>query len=274
MKNNQSTTGAILIKILLSIVFLLSMFGKWSSLASTAPAMAELFYLSPNLATTFVFVLIAVELIVIVLLWLKPVRILLLVPIAFLVITAYSQYRSLDCSCFGNLAIISQLPLWGHLILLFALLAGFLFIVPGTGEKKWLAQLAIGLFCLAGLSLLFPSSEPAAQMPVAIPSIDFPAVNQAIIDETALLIDARSEMQFLYGTIGDAISIPHDTANLDSLIQLWDLVEQNLIVFCSSAHCEKADILATRLQQAGCDSIKIYHGGWDDWVEKEVLLED
>lgn len=272
MNKSQKNFSSTLIKALISMLFLLSVYGKWAHFASEVPAIADLFYLSPAAAEFFIYGLIAIEIGIIILVWVKPVKTLLLIPVIFLLITIYSQYRSLDCGCFGNLAIISQLPLWGHVILIFALFAGFLSIIPESQEKHWLKQITFGFFLIAGVSLFFPTNRQAVE-PAVIASIDFSAVNQAVLNQSALLIDARSAMQYNYGTIGDAINIPHDVTSLDSLIDEWGLTTQNLIVFCSGPHCEKAEILAKRLQAAGCDSLKIYSGGWDDWVEQEAFLD-
>ncbi|MCA9731771.1 rhodanese-like domain-containing protein, partial [candidate division KSB1 bacterium] len=136
-----------------------------------------------------------------------------------------------------------------------------------------LALLSILLFAFAVTSLFFRKHIDGVNSEIPFATATFAEVNQAITEHNALLIDARSEMQYLYGTIADAINIPEDTNNLDSLLALWNLKEQKLIVFCNGVHCDKAELLSRRLAEAGCEHIYIYSGGWDDWIENEMKLE-
>jgi 3-mercaptopyruvate sulfurtransferase SseA len=68
------------------------------------------------------------------------------------------------------------------------------------------------------------------------------------------------------GHIPKSLNIPYNTANLDSLIQRLSLNKKFLILYCSNSHCNAAEILARKLTELGCQKIRIYQGGWEDWM--------
>lgn len=262
------------IKSLLTFILLLSTAGKLTSFTATSRALSELFYLPPDMASLFVIAIAVLEINMVILLWLKPLRILTVVPVLFLVITAYSQIRNLDCGCFGQLPVFSQFPLWGHYILLLGMFTGIFFISQEKSRKSSVGFVTIFFFLVAFLSLTLPKPAETGNNERAFTRVNFKDVQQALQSKDALLIDARSEMQYLYGTIGEAINIPPDINNLDSLSAQWNLKEQKLIIFCNGVHCDKAELLARRLSEADCKKIAIYPGGWDDWVENEMLINE
>ncbi|KAA3619573.1 MAG: hypothetical protein DWQ05_02290 [Calditrichaeota bacterium] len=274
MKKITSSNLKYILQSLISLVLLLSAAGKITSIEATARSMAELFYLPAETAHIFVFGVVLLEIFFVFLVWIKPHKFLVILPIIFLIITGYSQFRNLDCGCFGTLPFFSQFPLWGHYLLVAGMLVGLIFLTSKKKDTVASAVISICLFLCAGFSLFFPDSPVVITHSAKFEIVQFNQVYQDYLNENTLLVDARSDIQFSYGTIGDAINIPHDIALLDSLVDLWNLRQQNLIIFCSGIHCDKADILATRLEKAGCENIKIYAGGWDDWVEKEVFIED
>ncbi|MDZ7359346.1 MAG: rhodanese-like domain-containing protein [candidate division KSB1 bacterium] len=68
------------------------------------------------------------------------------------------------------------------------------------------------------------------------------------------------------GHLPNVINIPYDSNNLPELIDKHALKNQALIVYCSSAHCNAAEVLAEKLRVLGCKKVSIYPGGWEEWV--------
>jgi len=68
------------------------------------------------------------------------------------------------------------------------------------------------------------------------------------------------------GHLPGAINIPYDAENLPELIEKHSLKENTLIVYCSSAHCNAAELLARRLGALGCRRVRVYPGGWEEWI--------
>ncbi len=79
---------------------------------------------------------------------------------------------------------------------------------------------------------------------------------------------AQPDFQYAFGHIPGALNIPFDTENLSEQISQHSLQDRSLIVYCSSADCPAAEQLAARLVAAGCRFVRLYPGGWDDWLAR------
>ena len=96
--------------------------------------------------------------------------------------------------------------------------------------------------------------------------LGFLGVMAAIENSTDLLIDARADFQYAFGHIPGALNIPFDTENLSEQLSQYSLQDRPLIVYYSSADCPAAERLAARLVAAGCRFVRLYPGGWNDWL--------
>jgi 3-mercaptopyruvate sulfurtransferase SseA len=56
---------------------------------------------------------------------------------------------------------------------------------------------------------------------------------------------------------------------LVELVNAHSLKNQAIIVYCSSAHCNVAEVLAEKLRELGCKKMSVYPGGWEEWVSRE-----
>ncbi len=116
------------------------------------------------------------------------------------------------------------------------------------------------------LTLPLTSSENQAQISAQNESVGRVDVKAAIANHSAVIIDARPDFQYELGHLPGAINIPYDSENLVKLINTHSLKNQALIVYCSSAHCNAAELLAEKLRGLGCTKVQIYPGGWEEWV--------
>ena len=62
------------------------------------------------------------------------------------------------------------------------------------------------------------------------------------------------------------VIIPYDSDSLSTLIEKHSLKNHALIVYCSSAHCNAAEVLAEKLRRLGCKKVSLYPGGWEEWL--------
>jgi rhodanese-related sulfurtransferase len=118
----------------------------------------------------------------------------------------------------------------------------------------------------AFLTLPFTSSDSRASNHLSNDTVDQTAVETAIANHSAVIIDARPDFQYELGHLPGAINIPYDGDNLVELVNTHALKNQALIVYCSSAHCNVAEVLAEKLRGLGCVKVGIYPGGWEEWV--------
>lgn len=88
----------------------------------------------------------------------------------------------------------------------------------------------------------------------------------------AVFIDSRSSEEYRRGHILNAISIPYD-----EFPQVLGKVKLNpqdtLVVYCDGEGCRSSEILAIRLQREGFFQVKVFFGGWQEWMARGLPVE-
>lgn len=85
---------------------------------------------------------------------------------------------------------------------------------------------------------------------------------------TVVLVDARSEKEYTEGHLPGAINIPYEKF-VDYYNDLLDDVpmESSVICYCRSVTCDLSDQLVRELKLMGYQTVVLYRGGWDEWIE-------
>ena len=87
---------------------------------------------------------------------------------------------------------------------------------------------------------------------------------------TTLFLDVRSRIDYDFGHIAGALSMPDDAeATLKELEPRLQKAE-TIVVYCGSRDCGKSLWAAIRLRQAGWTKTKIYPAGWNEWITNEL----
>lgn len=192
--------------------------------------------------------------------------------------TIFSHWRGLDCGCFGSLPYLSQFSFGGHLLLLAGMFLGLYYLTASpkaakvteddqsSGTLHWTGLAGIVMIASAFLTLPFTYSDSQAKIFAQNDTVDRVFVEAAIANHSAVIIDARPEYQYKFGHLPGAINIPYDSDNLVELVNAYFLKNQALIVYCSSVHCNAAELLAKKLRELGCKKVSLYLGGWEKWV--------
>jgi len=82
-----------------------------------------------------------------------------------------------------------------------------------------------------------------------------------------ILLDARKKTSFNWGHIAGAISIPQgDLASISRPNFAAIMSSSNIVVYCEGIDCGSSYFAAYKLAQSGVKNIKVYNGGWDEWV--------
>ena len=90
----------------------------------------------------------------------------------------------------------------------------------------------------------------------------------------ALLVDARATDFYLNGHIRGAVSLP--LSNVENGISVFKKdhpLETGLITYCYSPGCAAAFQLADRLMNEGYADVRVYVGGYDQWVKEGLPIE-
>jgi len=270
----------LVIRIIISAIFIFSAIGKLIDPNAAALSVIRLLPISPELAKVSVFIWSIFEAGIAILIWWRVSSLLLAVPIVFWVMLLLSYFKGVDCGCFGSLPFFSQISISGHFLLLVGLFLGLYYLAAvrevtndseqkneevKTGSLKWAGVGAVALMLAAFLPLPSPASKSQAANFSANNSVDRAYVEAAFSYQNIPIIDARSQAEFEFGHISGAINIPYKSGNIANLIEQHGLKNKSLIVYCSSARCNVASILANKLQNLGCENVKIYTGGWEEW---------
>lgn len=90
----------------------------------------------------------------------------------------------------------------------------------------------------------------------------------------ALFIDARDEEEYMEGHIQGAVNVPYGWY-LEEHPDLSSLLPENkvLITYCGGTECESSIELAMSMYERGYTGIKIFFGGWQDWIDNNLPYE-
>lgn len=111
------------------------------------------------------------------------------------------------------------------------------------------------------------------------PSIVFITIAEAedlFAQGKALFIDSRSEKDFQSGHIPGAVNIPVAQERKKAQDSFSFPKERTLVIYCDGSECQSSVFLAKLLHQEGFANIKVFFGGWVEWMREglPVALED
>ncbi|MFQ6109338.1 MAG: rhodanese-like domain-containing protein [Candidatus Aminicenantales bacterium] len=90
----------------------------------------------------------------------------------------------------------------------------------------------------------------------------------------AIFIDSRPARDYSEGHILGALNIPLEEQRKKDLLSLLSLPpEQTLVVYCDGDECQSSVELSKILHQQGFSSIKVFFGGWVEWVEAGLPID-
>ena len=103
------------------------------------------------------------------------------------------------------------------------------------------------------------------------PSIIFITLAEAeelFFSKDTIFIDSRPEGDYLVGHILGALNIPFEQHKEGEMLTRLDLSpEEILVVYCDGSECQSSVELAKFLDAQGFKSIKVFFGGWTEWVQ-------
>lgn len=110
------------------------------------------------------------------------------------------------------------------------------------------------------------------------PHISFIALAEAedlFISQKALFIDSRREEAYASGYILGALNIPYEDGEEELRLEHFDLTpDKTLVVYCDGSECQSSIHLAKFLHERGYKDIRVFFGGWQEWVEAGLPVEE
>jgi len=83
---------------------------------------------------------------------------------------------------------------------------------------------------------------------------------------SALFIDSRPKQKFSEGRILNAVSIPLEENKKKLKSPLNIPLEKTIVVYCDGGDCQESLALAKVLHSQGYKNIRVFTGGWAEWV--------
>src|SRR5437899_8986349 len=108
---------------------------------------------------------------------------------------------------------------------------------------------------------------PADSAAVAgIPLLNLTEARTLWSDPGTLFVDVRSSIDYEFGHIAGAISMPYEEFP-ERLTERKGRLQgaRAIVVYCKSKDCGKSLWSAIRLHQAGLTQARIYPNGWNEW---------
>lgn len=90
-------------------------------------------------------------------------------------------------------------------------------------------------------------------------------------DGAPTLVEALGAAYFADAHLPGALNIPPDQVDRLAPSLLPDM-QAPIVVYCSGT-CENSEIAARRLEELGYESVRVYLGGKEDWVENGLPVE-
>jgi len=130
--------------------------------------------------------------------------------------------------------------------------------------------LALALALAAGASWL-RHEKPALSLDAAaathIPLIQVREAEALWRESGTLFLDVRPDADYAEGHIRGALLLPYEELD-ERLAELQPRLQRAsaLVVYCKSLDCGKSLWAALALRNAGLTQVKIFPGGWNEWV--------
>ena len=98
---------------------------------------------------------------------------------------------------------------------------------------------------------------------------------EGLLGTDTVFIDARLSRDYEAGHLEGAISVPIDCNDIERREATLNIAKgAQIVMYCQSAGCRYAEIVAIKLKEDGFTNISIYKGGWADWEEKNLKKKD
>lgn len=108
------------------------------------------------------------------------------------------------------------------------------------------------------------------------PSITFIALEEAedlFSGGEALFIDSRDKKDFRKGHILGAVNVPFVERKEEALDLRFIPLKKTLVVYCDGSECQSSVALSKVLHKKGFAPVKVFFGGWVEWLKKGLPVE-
>lgn len=110
------------------------------------------------------------------------------------------------------------------------------------------------------------------------PNITFITLAEAedlFLQGAAAFIDSRTAEKFRAGRILGAVNVPFEEDRSEDRLDRISFPEDRiLVIYCDGSDCQSSVQLAKVLHERGYLSLKVFFGGWKEWLREGLPIED
>ncbi len=117
------------------------------------------------------------------------------------------------------------------------------------------------------------SSSPAPPEAVESTFLTFEDARELYLRRRTLFIDARNPRDYSTGHIPGAVNVPLHGFDANQPLLSSLSKDHALAVYCDGEECSSSVQLAKRLYESGFSDVKIYFGGWNEWLAHKQPTE-
>jgi rhodanese-related sulfurtransferase len=108
---------------------------------------------------------------------------------------------------------------------------------------------------------LFPSEKYPGIILIGLAEAE-----ELFVRGSAFFIDSRPKQKFSEGRILNAVNIPLEDNKKKLRSSLNVPLEKTIVVYCDGGDCQESLALAKVLHSQGYKNIRVFTGGWAEWV--------
>jgi rhodanese-related sulfurtransferase len=104
-----------------------------------------------------------------------------------------------------------------------------------------------------------------------IPKRSISDIRSQIEADTTVFVDARFAHDYQKGHLPNAFNLPIDASDEERALVLARLPkDREIVIYCQSAGCTFAKVVANGLIRDGFTQVALFPGGWLDWKSASI----
>ena len=129
-----------------------------------------------------------------------------------------------------------------------------------------------------GIPLIRPSTSPipiSSEDSQAEDIVPLQVLMEKLNHPGVIILDARSPEEFWEGHIPGARNLPYYELSEESTFIVQEVpFDMEIITYCEGIECSSAEDLAILLKEIGYEDVKVFTGGWEEWIENGMPVDE
>ena len=125
-----------------------------------------------------------------------------------------------------------------------------------------------------GMFARTPRTKTAQRADIPTPSmISLDEARSSFESGLAVFVDARHDIDFNLGHIQGALNVPLSDYDVKKSVLRGIPKDHLIIAYCDGSECNSSIELSVKLMKDGYKSVRIFFGGWREWVDAKLPIE-